>query len=138
VRKTYSAHRNFEAKTDRIEKAVELISRKHVSPESEGAFAVYSQSDNGHYRVTLVSCECDDFHFNTDICKHQWASWGANAAQFVIRIRNSHTIGELEAWAAQFADLVCSVPDTFLAVVREEYRKRLGVIYQSTSKRRAS
>jgi hypothetical protein len=138
VRKTYSAHRNFEAKTDRIEKAVELISRKHVSPESEGSFAVYSQSENGHYRVTLVSCECDDFHFNTDLCKHQWASWGANAAQFIIRIRNSHTIGELEAWAAQFADLLCSVPENFLAVVREEYRKRLGVSYQSTSKRRAS
>jgi hypothetical protein len=138
VRKTYSAHRNFEPKSDRIEKAIELISRKHVSPESEGSFAVYSQSENGHYRVTLVSCECEDFHFNTPMCKHQWASWGANAAQFIIRIRSAYSLVELEGWAAQFADLLCNVPDNFLAVVREEYRKRLAFIYQSTSKRSAS
>lgn len=136
MRRTHNAFRNFGANPDRIEKAVQIINSKHIGPESEGAFAVYSQTDNGHYRVTLVSCECHDFHFNTDLCKHQWASWGANAAQFIVRIRNAQTLGELEAWAAQFADLLCNVPEPFLIVVREEYRKRIGIIYQS--KRSAS
>jgi hypothetical protein len=136
MRRHYNA-RLFERKQDRIEKAVELIYKKHVSPESEGSFAVYSDCLNRRYNVTLVSCECDDFHFNTELCKLQWASWGAAAAQFIIKIRNSYSFTELEGWASQFADLLCNVPDNFLAVVREEYRTRLNYIYETTSKRSA-
>ena len=137
MRRTYNAYRNFGPKLDRIEKAVELISHKHVSPESEGSFSVYSQNDNGHYRVTLINCQCEDFHFNTNLCKHQWASWGAAAAQLIVKLRQSYSFAELEGWASQFADLLCNVPENFLMVVREEYRKRLTLIYQSESKRKA-
>jgi hypothetical protein len=138
LRRKRTAYRFFGEKTDRIEKAVELIANKHVSPVSEGSFAVYSQSENGHYKVTLISCQCHDFHFNTELCKHQWASWGAAAAQLILKIRSAYTYVELEGWASQFADLLCDVPEHFLVVVREEYRKRLAFIYSYSEKRRAS
>jgi hypothetical protein len=137
MRRHYTS-RLFDRKTDRIEKAVELIHKKHVSPETDGSFRVYSENEGRNYLVTLVSCECDDFHFNTELCKHQWASWGAAAAQLILKIRGSYTFKELEGWASQFADLLCGVPDNFLAVVREEYRTRLTFIYEYEGKRRAS
>jgi hypothetical protein len=125
-------------KPDRIEKAVSLINSDFVSPKSEGVFKVWSDTEGRHYEVTLISCECEDFHFNTGLCKHQWASWGRVAAQLIVRVRRSTSFVELEAWASQFADFLCDTPDHFLTVVREEYRKRLGVIYEAENRRRAS
>src|SRR5258706_13895730 len=132
--------RNFGRELDRIEKAVELINAKQVQPVSEGLFAVLSQGEQTKYSygVTLVSCECDDFHFTTELCKHQWASWGAPAAQFIMKIRASYSFKELEAHALRFADSLTTLPANFLAVVREEYRKRMVFIYESGSARRAS
>jgi hypothetical protein len=133
-----STSRLFDRKPDRIEKAVALIHSNAVNPKSEGSFKVWSDGEGKHYEVTLISCECEDFHFNTDMCKHQWASWGAMAAQLILKIRRSTSFVELEGWASQFADFLLDTPENFLAVVRQEYRARIGVIYQATAKRRAS
>jgi hypothetical protein len=97
MRRQYNA-RLFDRKQDCIEKAVELINQNRVRTISEGAFAVYSESERTRYSygVTLISCECDDFHFTTDLCRHQWASWGAPAAQFILKIRGSFSFKEFE------------------------------------------
>ena len=128
----------FDRKPDRIEKAVILINSDFVSPKSEGSFNVWSDTEAKHYEVTLISCECEDFHFNTELCKHQWASWGAMGAQLILKIRRSTSYAELESWATQFADFLCDTPENFLLVVREEYRKRLALIYQVESRRKVS
>lgn len=122
---------------DRIEKAADLIIDGGITAESDGCFVVISESGSKRYRVTLVSCECEDFHHNTDLCKHQWASWGAPAAQHILRIRRALSVAELENWTASYADELCFVPEPFLAVVRQEYRDKLKALYEASKARTA-
>lgn len=140
MRRRYTS-RLFDRKSDnrdRIEKAVALIEKAMVEVDTEGSFLVFSESSDKAYRVTLISCECEDFHFNTPMCKHQWASWGAPAAKMILRIRRAYDTLELEGWARTFADTLCAVPEPFLAIVREEYRNKLESLYDASKERRTA
>src|SRR5437870_1973307 len=116
-------------KTDRIEKAIELIETGKVYSRTNGTFGVLTERFAGGYTVTLTSCDCADFEQskekgNLSPCKHQWAAIGATAAMLIGDIRKADSIAALEATGKQYADAMTTLPQVFVNIARSEYRTR--------------
>jgi hypothetical protein len=115
--------------TDRIAKAIVLIESGKVYSQSNGSFRVLTDRFAGGYTVTLTSCDCADYvqhneHGADNPCKHQWAAIGATAALLIDGIRKADSIASLEAIGKQYADAMATLPEAFVAIARNEYRKR--------------
>jgi hypothetical protein len=126
IRYTKTTHTN---KTDRIEKAINIIESGKVYNHTNGTFRVMTERFAGGYTVTLNSCDCFDFEQrqaegdNTP-CKHQWAAIGATAAMLIGDIRKAVTLAALEATGKQYAEAMATLPEVFVRIARSEYRKR--------------
>jgi hypothetical protein len=123
-------------KTDRIEKAIELIETGKVYSRTDGTFGVLTERFAGGYTVTLTSCDCADFEgrkaTDNTPCKHQWAAIGATAAMLIGDIRKAESITVLESAGKQYADAMATMPDAFVEIARTEYRTRKDALTKAS------
>jgi hypothetical protein len=118
-------------KTDRIQKAIELIEAGKIWKDKDGTFRVFTDRINNAYTVTPSNCDCADFEqrqvtgdFSPSPCKHQWAAIGATAAMLIGDIRKADSLNRLQAIGKTYADAMRTLPDVFVNVARKEYKAR--------------
>lgn len=117
-------------KRDRIDRAVEIIRAGNkilqVNYYENGGLVWFVESSNGltNYRVTERECTCPDSP--NGICKHRWAGPGAQAAMLIHRMRRTAGLLGLQETAELYAPLMAGVPEEFVCVARDEYRKAMA------------
>lgn len=126
-----------ESKSDRIDKAISLIEAGKVHQVSDALWEVEASKRGRSYEVTALACECADFRFRTEPCKHQWASVGGRAALALRKIWLALDYGALVAVLIEDADGLAATPEEYLADVRCEFRKRAEELYQVEKNERA-
>ena len=115
-------------KSDRIEKAIQLIETGKVYKHTDNTFRVLTERFAGGYTVTLTSCDCADFESrkatDNSPCKHQWAAIGATAAMLINAIRKAESTTALVTIGKQYADAMATLPEAFVKIARNEYKAR--------------
>jgi len=118
---------NTTTKPDRIDRAVEIIRAGNkilkVDYYSNGGQVWFVESSDAkkNYRVTEQGCTCPDAR--NGICKHQWATAGANAAMLIFKMRQAGGLLALFEMAELHAAALAGLPVGFLRVARDEYRQ---------------
>lgn len=119
--------RDTTTKPDRIDRAIVIIRTGNkilkVDYYSNGGLVWFVESSDGktNYRVTEQGCTCPDAR--NGICKHQWATIGADAAMLIHKMRQASGLLALCEIAELYAPAMAELPAGFLRVAREEYRQ---------------
>ncbi len=126
-------------KTDRIERAVELIQSGATFEHKAGVWKVYTDRQNIPYTVANNQCDCFDFTETLkgeSFCKHLWAVVGAAVAMMIHDLRQAKNKAELDAVVTTYKTAIASAPAAYVAIARSEYRKQRDSFKAADSQRR--
>lgn len=117
---------------DVFDRAGFLIGNGHVLP-GDGADVLRCKSqscpEEKVYDVTYDTCTCYIGEFRkSKICKHRLACFGAPVVLMILEIRDIATEGYLETIGKEYAEAIKGCDDSFIAMARTEYMKKLEEI----------
>ena len=138
--KSYNANSQTTIKTDRLERAVELINSGAIFEHHQGVWRVLTDRFAGGYTVQNGTCDCYDFTENLkgeSFCKHLWAVTGAAVAMMIHDMRSAGNQTELDDIVAEYKDAIKSAPAAYLEIARSEYRLRRDAFKAKLEQRRA-
>lgn len=119
-------------KQDVFERAGFLIGNGHVLPgDRADALRCKSQSfpEEKIYNVTFDGCDCYiGLYRKRKICKHRLSCFAAPVVLMVLEIRDIKTQGYLETIGKEYAEAISDLDESFIAMARLEYRKKLEEI----------
>lgn len=113
---------------DRIDRAFEIIVNGQERGEYNGRWFVQSQTYNYEYEVGVFFCECEDARTMGNICKHQLAGPAKLVTLACVSFRQDATSEtELRQLGFDFAPKLATVPASYVAIARNEYKKQLAI-----------
>ncbi len=137
--KQYTANKQTAIKTDRIERAVELIESGAAFEHRQGVWRVLTDRFAGGYTVQDGTCDCYDFEITLQgqsPCKHIWATFAAAVAMMIHDLRQASNRAELDSVVATYKDGIKDAPAAYVRVARAEYARLRDLFKAADQKRR--
>ncbi len=138
--KSYNSTNPTATKTDRIEKAVQLINNGSTFEHKSGVWKVYTDRQNIPYTVENNTCDCFDFTETLkgeSPCKHIWSVIGASVAMMIHDLRQAKNRAELDSVVATYREAIKDAPVAYVRVARAEYARLRDAFKAESKERRA-